>query len=138
MQNVKLERSIRWKLAVAFMAVACFVAAYVGVAIGIHFETLERAAQLEAGHVAELIADTATEKNHVRSSLQDYVVRMHAMRKRDITVVDAGKRELADDNPDDIGKTYGGDPGNEVGRTISDGRTRTFIEKSDQHPDGAH
>jgi diguanylate cyclase (GGDEF)-like protein len=138
MQNVKPERSIRWKLAAAFIAVAGFVAAYVGVAIAIHFETLDRAAQLEAGHVAELIADAATEDNHARSSLQDYVARLHAMRKRDVTVVDAGKKELADDNPDDIGKTYGADPSNEVGRTISDGRTRTFIEKSDQHPDGAH
>jgi diguanylate cyclase (GGDEF)-like protein len=138
MQNLKPERSIRWKLAAAFIAVACFVAAFVGVAIAIHFETVERAAQLEAGHVAELIADAATENNHVRSSLQDYVARLHSMRKRDVTVVDAGKKELADDNPDDVGKMYDADPGNEVGKTISDGRTRTFIEKSDQHPDGAH
>ena len=50
MQSFKPKRSIRWELAAAFTAVACFVAAFVGVAIAIHLQTLEHAAQLEAGH----------------------------------------------------------------------------------------
>jgi len=138
MQNVKPKRSIRWKLAVAFIAVACFVAAFVGVAIAIHFETIERAAQLEAEHVAELIADAAIENNGVASGLQEYVARLNSLRKRDVTIVDAGKKGLADANPEEIGKIYVGDPGNEVGKTIRDGQTRTFIEKNDFHPEGAH
>jgi diguanylate cyclase (GGDEF)-like protein len=138
MQNVKPKRSIRWKLAAAFIAVACFVAAFVGVAIAIHIETVERAAQLEAEHVAELIADAAIENNGVASGLQEYVARLNSLRKRDVTIVDAGKKGLADANPEEIGKMYVGDPGNEVGKTIRDGQTRTFIEKNDLHPDGAH
>jgi hypothetical protein len=47
------QRSIRWKLAAAFIAVACFVAAFVGVAIAIHLQTPEHAAQLETGHVSK-------------------------------------------------------------------------------------
>jgi diguanylate cyclase (GGDEF)-like protein len=132
------NRSIRWKLAAAFIAVACFVAAFVGVAIAIHFATVERAAQLEAGHVAELIADAAMENNSFRSDLQEYVAHLNSVRKRDVVIVDAGKKGYADADPDEVGNTYEHDPGNEVGKTISDGQTRTFIEKNDLHPDGAH
>jgi len=138
MQNVKPKRSIRWKLAAAFIAVACFVAAFVGTAIAIHFETVERAAQLEAEHVAELIADAAIENNGVARGLQQYVARLNSLRKRDVTIVDAGKKGLADANAEEIGKKYVADLGNEVGKTIRDGKTRTFIEKNDLHPYGTH
>jgi len=138
MQNVKPKRSIRWKLAAAFIAVACFVAAFVGAAIAIHFETVERAAQLEAEHVAELIADAAIENNGVARGLQQYVARLNSLRKRDVTIVDAGKKGLADANAEEIGKKYVADLGNEVGKTIRDGKTRTFIEKNDLHPYGTH
>ncbi len=137
MQNVKPKRSIRWKLVAAFIAVACFVAAYAGVAIAIHFETIERAAQLEAAHVAELIADAAINNHHLRPDLQEYVSRLNTMRKRDVVIVDAGKKGLADTSPEEVGVTYYDDKGNEVGKTISDGRIRTFIEKSVLHPYGA-
>jgi diguanylate cyclase (GGDEF)-like protein len=136
MQNVKPGRSIRWKLGAAFIAVACFVAVFVGVVIAIHFETVERAAQLEAEHVAEMIADAATEKNVVGARLQEYVVRLDSVRRRDVTIVDAGKIGIADANAAEVGKVYGDDLGNEVGKTISDGRTRTFVEKNALHPDG--
>jgi predicted metal-dependent TIM-barrel fold hydrolase len=108
-QNVKPKRSIRWKLAAAFIAVACLVAAFVGVAIAIHFETVERAAQLEAEHVAELIADAAIEKHSVPPGLQEYVARLNSLRKRDVAIVDVGKIGLADANPEEIGKIYDGD-----------------------------
>jgi diguanylate cyclase (GGDEF)-like protein len=138
MHNIKPKYSIRWKLAAAFIAVVCFVSAFVGVVITIHFETVERAAQIEAEHVAELIADAASEKHGVASNLQEYVVHLDLLRKRDVAIVDADKKGLADANPDEIGKRYVDDPGNEVGKTISDGQTRTFIEKNRFHPDGAH
>ena len=137
-QNGKPKHTIRWKLAAAFIAVACFVAAFVGVAIAIHFETVEHAAQLEAEHVAELIADAAIENNSFAPRLQEYVARLNSVRKRDVVIVDRVKKGLADTNPDELGQTYHHDPGNEVGKTISDGQTRTFIEKNDDHPDGAY
>jgi diguanylate cyclase (GGDEF)-like protein len=131
-------RSLRWKLAAAFMAVACFVAAFAGVAIAIHFAMVERAAQLEAAHVAELIADAVIENDTFRPRLQEYVVRLNLLRKRDVVIVDAAKKGLADAVPVDVGETFEHDRGNEVGKTISDGQTRTFIEKSDDNPDGAY
>src|SRR3984893_13537991 len=132
------QRSIRWKLAAAFIAVACFVAAFVGVAIAIHFQTVERAALLEAEHVAELIADAAVENKGLAPHLQEYVSRLDSVRKRDVVIVDAVKKGLADANPAELGQTYHHDLDNEVGKTITDYQTRTFIEKNDAHPDGAY
>jgi diguanylate cyclase (GGDEF)-like protein len=132
------ERTIRWKLAAAFIAVASFVAVFVVVAITIQFETVERAAQLEAQHVAELIADAAIENGTLRPGLQEYVTRLNSVRKRDVVIVDASKKGLADVEPEDIGIKYDHDSGNEVGKTIVDGQNRIFIEISDQHPAGAY
>ncbi|MGZ5257392.1 MAG: hypothetical protein ACXWC0_07095, partial [Burkholderiales bacterium] len=87
-QNGKSKHTIRWKLAWSFIAVACFVAAFVGVAIGIHFDTLELAAQIEAEHVAELIADGAVENNSFTPRLQEYVSRLNSVRRRDVVIVD--------------------------------------------------
>jgi 4-aminobutyrate aminotransferase-like enzyme len=69
--------------------VACFVAVFVGVAVAIHFETVERAAQLEAEHVAELIADATIERGGLKPNLQAYVARLNSVHKRDIVIVDA-------------------------------------------------
>jgi methyl-accepting chemotaxis protein len=132
------QGSIRWKFAAAFIAVACFVAAFVGVTIAIHFDTVERAAQLEATHVAELIANAAIESDRFRPGLQEYVVQLHSLRKRDVVIVDAAKKGLADAVPAEVGRTFDHDLDNQVGKTISDGQVRTFIEKSDAYPDGAY
>ncbi len=132
------HRSIRWKLAAAFVLVACFVAAFVVAAIAIQFETVERAAQLEGAHVAELIAESAIEDNGFRRNLQEFVTRLHTLRKRDVVIVDVTRKGLADADPDELGRVYNQDSGNEVGMTIADGRTRTFIEKNERHPEGAH
>ncbi|MDB5805339.1 MAG: hypothetical protein JWN73_2661 [Betaproteobacteria bacterium] len=130
--------SIRGKLGAAFMMVACFAAIFVCIAISAHFSTIERAAQLEGEHVAELIADGAMEGNGIKPRLQDYVVRLNAVRKRDVVIVDAGKRGLADIDANDVGTIFDHDSGNEVGKTISDSQVRTFIEKNSQHVHGAY
>jgi signal transduction histidine kinase/ActR/RegA family two-component response regulator len=137
MQDVKSERSIRWKLAAAFITVSCFVAVFAGIAIKIHVETVERAARLEAEDVAELIADAVIENRTVRPRLQEYVSRLNSLRKRDVVIVDAAQIGLADANPAEVGMRYDHDLEDEVGQTIRDGKTRTFIEKDDEHPKGA-
>ena len=120
------------------MMVALFVAAFVGFAIAVHLGTVERAAQLEAEHVAELIADSVIKNKQIRPDLQDYVIHLHSLRARDVVIVDAFKKGLADVVTDEIGKTFNHDVGNEVGKTIKDGQARAFIEKSDAYPDGAY
>jgi diguanylate cyclase (GGDEF)-like protein len=133
---IKPERSIRWKLAAAFIAVAGFVAVFVGVAIAIRLQTTDRAARLEAGHVAAVIADAVADSKGFRPHLQEYVSDFEALRHRDVVIVDSHQMGLADENPDEIGMRYDHDPGNEVGRTIGDGKIRTFVETNSRHPDG--
>ncbi|HTD27926.1 MAG TPA: EAL domain-containing protein [Xanthomonadaceae bacterium] len=127
-EHIMPGRSIRWKLAAAFLGVACFVAAFVGVAIGIHLQAIERAAQLEATHVAELMADTATDDNGFKGRLQELVSRLHALQKRDFAIVDTRQVGLADSHLEEVGKEYVTDPMDEVGQTIRDGKIRTFVE----------
>lgn len=138
MQIATPQKSLQWKLAGAFIAVACFVAAFVGVVIALHVDALERAARLEAAHVAELIADAAIQNQSLRPDLQEFVKRLYAQRNRDIVILDAGGTGLADVNADEVGHAYSDDPGNEVRTTIGDGQVRTFIETNAQHPDGAY
>ena len=130
--------SIRWKLAGAFFAMACFVAAFLGIAIAIQYETIERAAQLEAAHVAELIADAARQPNQSGTQLQQYILRLSTLYQRDVVIVDTEKRGLADADASELGHTFDHDAGNEVGKTIADGQVRAFIEQNERHPEGAH
>ncbi len=130
--------NVRWKVTAAFIAAACLVAALIYVAIAIQFETVEHSAQLGAADVAELIADAAIENNNFRPRLQEYVTRLNSLRKRDVVIVDTNKRGLADVNPSEVGLTFDHDSDNEIGKTISDGQTRTFIETSATHPAGAY
>jgi diguanylate cyclase (GGDEF)-like protein len=136
-QRINPRQSIRWKLVAAFIAVACFIAAFVGVAIAIQFQSIERAARLEATHVAELMADSATDNGDFKPGLLEYMAKLDSVQTRDFVVVDANQRGLADANPDEVGLVYDHDSADEVGKTIRDGRIRTFIEQDSRHPDGA-
>jgi diguanylate cyclase (GGDEF)-like protein len=136
MPRLLYSRTIRAKLNAAFLAVAAAVAGFVGVSAVVEVQELERAAQLEARHVAELIAVAAMQGDTFAPNLQAYVARLYSLRKRDVVIVDATGKALADADPSDSGKIYEGDPGHEVAATIADGRSRTFEERNDTHPRG--
>ena len=133
----RISSSLRGKLVAAFSAVAVFVAMFVAAVTAIHFATLDRAAQMEAEHVAEFIADAAVRNQEIQPRLQDYVARLTAIRKRDVVIVDRSQIGLADANPDEVGMSFDHDSGDEVGKTIADGKTRTFVEENALHPEGA-
>jgi diguanylate cyclase (GGDEF)-like protein len=133
----RISSSLRGKLVAAFSAVAIFVAMFVAAVTAIHFSTLDRAAQIEAAHVAEFIAEATVRNRQVQPQLQDYVARLNALRKRDVVIVDHGQIGLADANPGEVGMRFDHDPGDEVGKTIADGKTRTFVEENELHPEGA-
>jgi diguanylate cyclase (GGDEF)-like protein len=119
--------------------VALFVAVFVVGAIKMQFETVNRAALVEAEHVAEMIGLTTIEYGFSNpAQLKDYVARLAKMRKRDVVIVDTSKRGLADADEDEVGRIYNHDPDDEVGKTIKDGQSRTFVEKNEFHIDGAH
>jgi diguanylate cyclase (GGDEF)-like protein len=135
--RIRPGQSIRWRLAAAFTAVAVLVAAFVGVAIWIQSESIERAAQLEAAHVAGLMAYSVTDNGVFKPHMQEYISHLASVDKRDFVIIDANQRGLADANPGEVGLRYDHDEGDEVGQTLNDGKIRTFIEKDDEHPDGA-
>ncbi len=70
------------------------------------------------------------------SSLQNYVAAISKDLNRDIVVVDGSKKILADTLSSNSGKTYKYDLGSEVQLTISDGKLRSFEEKSSDYPNG--
>ena len=59
--------------------------------------------------------------------LQRHVEGLHRLYGRDIVIVDAQKRGLADADATEIGQVFDDDPGNEVGRTIKDGEIRPIV-----------
>jgi len=133
------ELNIRRKLALAFVAVACFVAVFVIVVIGIYESAIERAALIEAEHVSELIASSAIDiglDNPV--FLQHYITDLNALRKRGVVILDLNRKGIANANPGEVGQLFAHDHGNEVVKTLNDGQPRTFIETNDLHPEGAH
>ncbi|GEM_PF-957838 len=68
--------------------------------------------------------------------LQELVEEWARLHKRNIEIVDAHRRIVADVITKDIGTTFTNDEGNEVALTMRDGRARTFVEKSADYPAG--
>jgi diguanylate cyclase (GGDEF)-like protein len=95
------------------------------------------AAQLEARHLAEAVAYGAA--THAVApgqapaqgpALQQYLAGLEGLYRRDLFVVDTGRRILADVEPDEVGTVFDKDRGDEIGRTLRDGRPRTFEERA--------
>ena len=108
-------------------------------------ESAQLAAVTEAEQVARGAAKDITagmQPDAGRSLLDDpealraYLRRLHDLQQRDIEVVDTNKIILADVIPEDVGSRLDVDSDNEVGKTIADGKPRSFVETSDDYPDG--
>lgn len=68
--------------------------------------------------------------------LENYVVTLSKTLRRDIVVLDTHKKILADTVVGNMGSTYSSDNGNEINKTLQDGLTRSFTEKSTDYPSG--
>jgi diguanylate cyclase (GGDEF)-like protein len=138
MRRLSLAISIRQKLIAAFLFVSLLIALVAFSAIKTQFDTIERAALLEAEHLANSVAHTGIDDVLSKPKfLQDYIHGMDTLYRRDIVIVDIHKRGIADANIQEVNQIFQHDPDNEVGKTIIDGKTRTFVEKNVVHPDGA-
>jgi len=62
-------------------------------------------------------------------ALQNYIYDLNGIKKNNIEVVNRNKKIIGGVIAGDVGKIYTHDVNNQVGRTIRDGLTRTFIEK---------
>jgi diguanylate cyclase (GGDEF)-like protein/PAS domain S-box-containing protein len=129
---------IRLKLSAAFVAASLIIAGLVFSAVGMQLAAVERAALLEAEHLANAAAYTGVEDILTKPQLlQAYVNGLHSLYQRDVVFVDVNKKGIADADEKEVGRIYDADSDGEVAKTINDGRVRTFLEKNTQHPAGA-
>src|SRR2546423_519370 len=130
--------SLRIKLGAAFAALSLAVGAGVVAMLVMQLEAIERAALLEAEHFANVIAlSTSSGLGRNRDLLETYVERLDSIYKRDVVIVDQGKKGVADANKSEVGEIFAHDRGNEVALTMADGKVRTFVEQNEFHVDGA-
>jgi diguanylate cyclase (GGDEF)-like protein len=137
--------SVRVRLTMAFLLVS-LLAPMVGLlAVRGQDAASRRAARIEGRHVAEPLAHTIANTAKLTGGdqpplyqqpvrLEEYVRDIHRDLRRDIVVVDAHGRILADVIGANRGPAF--DLGGEVAATIRDGRPRTFVERSPDHPQG--
>ncbi|GIE82896.1 hypothetical protein Aph02nite_88460 [Actinoplanes philippinensis] len=141
--------NVRQKLLGGYLLVAMLVAVTGGIAWQSSTRSAEQAAKDEAVRIAQGIALDVTlglpadSENEIVQplyfsprALDNYLQRMHDIQHRDVVVVDALQYVLGDVIREHIGTVFDEDRGDEVGRTIEDGRSRVFVEKSEDYPDG--
>ena len=141
--------NVRNKLLGGFLLVALMVATTAGISLHADSDSAQKAAVTEAVQVAQgiasdvaggLAADTTGEMPtplyNRPAVLAVYLERLHTLQRRDIVVVDRTKKILADAVPENVGRPFDNDTRDEVGATIRDGRSRTFVEISVDYPDG--
>ncbi|GAA1535355.1 hypothetical protein GCM10009827_062040 [Dactylosporangium maewongense] len=142
--------TLRRKLVGGYLLVAVLVALVGVVAWRVDVGSARRAAITEAEHVAFGVArdvafglppDSAGEQDpgplYDRPEWLDaYLRRLRDLQGRDIVVVDRRQVVLGGAVPDHVGTTFDHDTADQVGATIRDRVPRTFVEVSDDHPDG--
>ncbi|WP_433294803.1 EAL domain-containing protein [Actinoplanes sp. CA-030573] len=141
--------NVRHKLLGAFLAAAAIATTTGGVVLHADATAARQAAVTEAEQVARGIAkdvafglppDTAGESTtslmYNRAGLAAYLTRLHDLQGRDIVVIDQNDMILADAVPDNVGQRFDEDDDNQVSKTIADGRSRIFVEKSEDYPQG--
>jgi PAS domain S-box-containing protein len=77
-----------------------------------------------------------TSLDNIPLLIKEYIKNLHDIKKIDVLVVDTDKKIIADAIPENSGKIYEHDTQDEVGKTLRDGVTRTFIETCDDYPQG--
>jgi diguanylate cyclase (GGDEF)-like protein len=129
--HARAATAIRRKITIAFTAACAAILAFTAVVIEFQLSAVDRGAQVEARGLARAVAFAVGLGDE---HLQRYVEGLHRLYGRDIVVVDAQKRGVADADATEIGQLFDGDAG-EVGQTIRDGEIRQFVERN--HPRGA-
>ncbi|MBD2166504.1 HAMP domain-containing protein [Calothrix membranacea FACHB-236] len=138
---------ISQKLILGFLGIATLTGAIGAIAVDQQSQTAKYIAQQEAEEVAgllgyftshELQEDKPRSPAKTLAQLQNHVLALHNQRQRDLEIVDRNKIILADVVTEDIGTRLDHDLNNEVGQTIQDGITRTYIETSPEYPKGIY
>ena len=135
---------ISHKLIGSFCGISLLTAAVGAVAITESQNIAETLAISEAEHVAKVLAiaiiHAAADEGNISiktsKDLQHFTEFLHDAQKRDIVVVDRQKLIVADAVSENVGTTFEHDLGNELRQTLQDGKSRTFLEKSVDYPQG--
>ena len=143
--------SVRGRLTLAFLAVSLLIPLVGLLAVREQYVASQRAAQIEARHVAEPIAHTIANTGeltggdrrqlyHDQQRLQQYVDDLQRDLHRHMEVIDLHQRVLAAATPgkeqDEDEAAARQDTDAEVAATIGDGQPRTFIERDQEYPEG--
>lgn len=128
------RKEVRARLLAAVAAASLCVAVLTVGSIALMLQSVEEAAQLEAKNLATAIAYGASAD---AQELQSYVEGLDDLYRRDLFILAADRRTIADVVRSELGQRYQEDAGDEVGQTLRDGVARAFLETSSQHPDGA-
>ena len=95
------------------------------------------AATKEAEDVANVLGFIfLSDSNQLHVSTQEIITRLHQTQGRDVVLMDTQQTILAGAIPSEVGKNYTEDPNDEAGSTIRDGKVRTFMQTSPDHPAG--
>ncbi|WIM94627.1 diguanylate cyclase [Actinoplanes oblitus] len=141
--------NVRQKLLGGYLVVALMVAATALIAWYTDQTSARRAATIEAAQVARGIGKdivfglpgtveggSQPPLYYSPAALRQYLTRLRETQHRNVIAIDYGKYVIGDTNPANVGVVYRHDTGGEVARTIRDGRSRVFVEKSAEHPQG--
>jgi len=141
--------SVRVRLTLAFLAVSLLIPLVGLLAVREQYAASQRAATVEARHVAEPIADTIANTAELSQGsqrqlyqdqwrLQRYLDELQRDLKRHMEVIDAHQHVLAAAPPrkDQDTAATGQDTDAEVAATIRDGQPRTFVEHESEYPTG--
>ena len=130
-------------LTAGFGLAAFLVAAVGGLAVWSTARGIEAQALQEANGVAEVLSYLVTSAGDPnqplidrQAELQRHVEELHALDRRDISIMDSDQRRVADVERADLGTVEDDDPNDEVGEAMADGRPRTFVQVSPDHPRG--
>ncbi|BAY30400.1 integral membrane sensor signal transduction histidine kinase [Nostoc carneum NIES-2107] len=138
---------ISHKLILGFLGIASLTGGIGAIAVNQQSQTAKYLARQEAEEVAMLLGyftnhelgeEQPRSQSEVLSRLQNHVLALHKQRQRDLEIVDRNKIILADVVTEDIGTRLEDDQNNEVGKTIQDGISRTYIETSPEYPQGIY
>ena len=139
------DMKISHKLVGSFIGISLLTGVVGVVAVLQSQKIAETLAIAEAQNTAHIIAasisndQTKLEEligNARTNNLQQYIIQLHQFQKRDLEVVNRQELIVADAVPEDIGSILKHDQGDEVQQTLNDGKTRTFLEKSVDYPQG--
>src|SRR6266511_1488619 len=143
--------SVRVRLTLAFLAVSLLIPLVGLLAVREQYVASQRAAQIEARHVAEPIAHTIANTGeltegdrrqlyHDQQRLQQYVDDLQRDLHRHMEIIDPHQRILAAATPgkdqDEDKAAARQDTDAEVAATIRDGQPRTFVERDPEYPKG--